>query len=156
MTKTVTGILIDPFTRTVEAVQVPDTTTEALLAYLYATLQCQMVSCSALPNGDTGYYDDEGLLMDWDQQAFFQFTPYPYPVPGRWLITRMTPGLERDVLHDCKTTVDALRASVKWIEPKDVVVPSPTFTEYDKDGKPGQTHVVDGGDGTWSYKNQPN
>lgn len=158
MSKTVTGILIDPFTRTVSTVQVPDGSTDALLNFLYRSIQCDMVGCSSLPNEDSGYYDDDGLLKPWDQQAFFHVIGwFDYPLAGRWVVTRFTPGVDEDYdpLEDCVTDVDALRALIKWVAPQDVVVPSPSFIEYDEAGNVSSSKPVDGGSGVWTFDNQP-
>lgn len=158
MSKTVTGILIDPFARTVTPVQVPDGSTDALLHFLYANIQCDIVGSSGLPNEDSGYYDDDGLLKPWDQQAFF-YVPgwFDYPLAGRWIVTRFTPGVEEDYdpLSDCATDIDKLRATIQWVAPQDVVVPSPQFVEYDKAGNVSSAKPVDGGSGVWTFDNQP-
>lgn len=148
------AILIDPFKKSVEAITYSEQATHDFLDYLYKIIGTEELSCSVLSNGDTAWYDDNGLRKPWEQQAFFQFFGFPYPVTGRWFIMRLEGGMDRDTHYDCRTTLADL-ASLTWVIPKDVVVPAPHFIKYDKDGHITEQGPVDGGSPVWDYNNQP-
>lgn len=155
-----TAILIDPLQRTITPVQLD---VVPLLEHLKAVeqlLQYDSLGSRQLRNGDAAYFDDRGLYTPWEQQGFFTLpSELPYPLAGRWLIVRYEADEEdydkEEQLADCASDIVALRKLVKWVEAKDVSIPSPTVTRLDKDGKPTSTRVLDGGTGTWTIDTPP-
>lgn len=76
------ALLIDPANQTVTTVELPDTGDK--LPAIYKHLQCDTFDAATLPNGDTVYVDDEGLLKP--LQHFFAVRGMPEPFAGRGLV----------------------------------------------------------------------
>lgn len=74
--------LIDPANRTVTTVELPDS--KDRLTAIYRHLQCDTFDVAGLPNGDSVYVDDEGLLKP--MQHFFAVRGMPEPFAGRGLV----------------------------------------------------------------------
>jgi len=74
--------LIDPANRTVTTVELPDS--KDRLPAIYRHLQCDTFDVAGLPNGDSVYVDDEGLLKP--MQHFFAVRGMPDPFAGRGLV----------------------------------------------------------------------
>lgn len=76
------ALLIDPANQTITTVELPDTGDK--LPAMNEHLQCDMFDVVTLPNGDTVYVDDEGLLKP--LQHFFAVRGMPEPLAGRGLV----------------------------------------------------------------------
>lgn len=100
--------LIDPFTRTVEEVPYSGHYSD-----IYRLTQCDTFTVVGLPRNDALYIDDEGLLGDITQQAFFRFAGYPTPLAGRGLI--LGTDVEGDTTNPEMTLEDAQKA-VTWTD----------------------------------------
>lgn len=74
--------LIDPAKRTVTTVELPDS--KDRLTAIYRHLHCDTFDVAGLPNGDSVYVDDEGLLKP--MQHFFAVRGMPEPFAGRGLV----------------------------------------------------------------------
>lgn len=150
------AILIDPMLRSITAVTLTNSPPGTELARLKQFVGTDNLSCSRLPNGDTGWYDDNGLFVPWTEQAFFTMPGFSYPLAGRWLITRYDMDDEgEEALQHCRTELDFLNAMVGWIDAQAVAIPSPTVATLDKEGNTVSVRVLDGGDGVWTFENQP-
>jgi Domain of unknown function (DUF3846) len=79
--KMLTGILIDPFAKTVTMVEV----VHDLSAY-YKLLDCDLVDVIRLTPHVDLWIDDEGLLKEPPNQAYFYLGDYPSPIAGRALL----------------------------------------------------------------------
>lgn len=105
--KLINAILIDAKARSVTAVQF-DVDGDHL-----ALVDCNLVEAITLPNGDTGWVDEEGLLTN--PQDFFEMPEhYPQPIAGRCLITGTEWNDEGDVMVDAKSTVAEVKATIRW------------------------------------------
>lgn len=74
--------LIDPANQSVTTVELPDS--KDRLTAIYRHLQCDTFDVATLPNGDTIYVDDEGLLRP--LQHFIAIRGMPEPFAGRGLV----------------------------------------------------------------------
>ena len=75
------GILIDPFKRTVNDVE-----TDSSLDEIYSLLCIDMITAVAFDREHVMFLDDEGLLKNKDEQAYFQLKGADQPFAGRGLI----------------------------------------------------------------------
>lgn len=117
--KMINAILIDPVARTVTTVQV-DADTPNQLEQMYKLIGCELVEAVNLPNGDTGWIDEEGLLHG--PQGFFEMPYYPQPLAGRCLITGTEWNDEGDVMVDAKTTIESIEKDIQYWTPMDLKV----------------------------------
>jgi hypothetical protein len=76
------AILIDPFTQTITEVKMVDTK----LQTIYALLECNIITITSLANGIDMVLDDEGLLKDSENQAYFKFGIGSQPFAGKALV----------------------------------------------------------------------
>jgi hypothetical protein len=76
------AILIDPFTETIIEVKMVDTKIQTI----YALLGCDVITMTGLANGIDMILDDEGLLKDSENQAYFKFGIASQPFAGKALI----------------------------------------------------------------------
>lgn len=155
--KQCTAILIDPVAKTVTPVQLDphDNRASPHLADLYKLVGTDEVGTSTLQNGDSMWYDDNGLLRDWSAQAFFLAPFCPTPIAGKVIVTRYEPGLDEDTLLDCNTDITRLQQAIQWVAPKAVEVPAPTISKQGEDGTMTAPVPLDGGATTWTFANNP-
>jgi len=154
------AILIDPFKKKVEAVNIeagtydvigkhifPNSTEEERKQYICA------VERYPLGMGHIGYIDETGMWKDWDYQAFFRLANGQV-IAGRMLILydKPQPGGSTDI-GASPLPVLAVLPLVTWVEPKDVRVPATTLTTIDKDGKAHIEYLDDVAE--WAYDHQP-
>ena len=76
------AILIDPFTETVMDVTMVDTK----LQTIYALIGCELITITSLAEGIDMILDDEGLLKNSENQAYFKFGITSQPFAGKALI----------------------------------------------------------------------
>jgi hypothetical protein len=76
------AILIDPFTQTITEVKMVDTK----LQTIYALIGCDLITITSLAEGIDMILDDEGLLKDRENQAYFKFGITSQPFAGKALI----------------------------------------------------------------------
>lgn len=80
------AILIDPRTKTLEGIELPDDS-RARMERIYALLGCSYVDCVRLDTGrDAVFVDDEGLLGDLSAQRFFWLEGTHSPLAGAGVI----------------------------------------------------------------------
>jgi hypothetical protein len=103
------AFLIDPANKAISTVELPDTGDK--LPAIYKQLQCDTIDAVPLPNGDTIYVDDEGLLKPILQ--FFAVRGASQPFAGRGLVV----GIDAHGRSVTPTiTLAELTNSVKFIE----------------------------------------
>ena len=148
------AILIDPFDRKVTSIELPadpDAVWAAMKSHVFpdggGLLERVCISDTVCI-----YIDEEGLLIDWDAQAFFQL-PGMHILAGRAVIV----GEEEDsdgyraLLPQWPEIVENL---IKWIDPKDVRVPAPSICDADENLQPvGEPKYF--GPKEWTYEQQP-
>lgn len=156
-TTTRSAILIDPVARSVTALQlaVHDNAAMPHLQDLYTLLGTDELGHSRLPNGDSMWYDDNGLLKDWGAQAFCLAPFCETALAGRVVVTRYLPGIDEDELLDCRTDLALLQQAIQWIAPKAVEVPAPTVSSSRADGTMSEPVPVDGGAPVWTFADHP-
>ena len=76
------AILIDPFNETITEVKMVDTK----LQTIYALIGCDLITITSLAEGVDMILDDEGLLKDSENQAYFKFGIGSQPFAGKALI----------------------------------------------------------------------
>jgi hypothetical protein len=76
------AILIDPFNETITEVKMVDTK----LQTIYALIGCELITITSLAEGIDMILDDEGLLKDSENQAYFKFGIGSQPFAGKALI----------------------------------------------------------------------
>lgn len=164
--KTVRAILIDPARRAIEPIQLTDTRDiMAFLRELYGIIGTDEITATRLPNGDSAWYDDNGLLRPWDKSHFFTMPPFVGSLVGRWVIMRSRDRhdiqddelIEWTEMLDCQTRIDELAALVRWIEPQNAAAPAPTMQRMNLDGTPaGPVEKLDpAGPRIWTYNDNP-
>jgi hypothetical protein len=165
------AVIIDPFTRTIDPASLdlsPDNSYSALRRAVFrdgSGFLCH-VGLGPLPRTPlapslslSGYVDDEGIFMDWDQQAFFRLARDAAPLAGRMVIVASdVEGETRPIPADfLPLLVERLREIVEWIEPQQVRVPVPTFQQLDDNLQPvGEPEpLTPDGRAEWDYNHQP-
>lgn len=81
-------LIIDPHQKTVTEVEHPDS-----MAGIYKLLHCEMIEAAYPPlpgKGDLIYVDEEGLLGNLSEQAFFLMEGYPQPLAGYGMVLNTT------------------------------------------------------------------
>lgn len=151
------AILIDPLAKTVSTVMlaVHDNQSRPHLDDLYQLIGTEELGHSTLRNGDSMWYDDNGLLKDWSQQAFCLAPFCDTALAGKIVVTRYQPGAEQDTLLDCRTDKIALQQAIQWVAPKAVEVPAPTISETGADGHMTEPVPLDGGAAVWTFADNP-
>ena len=149
----VKAILIDPFERTVTAIEITSTTdVKAHLRELHALIGTDEISMQMVPGRDCMWFDDNGMLRDWDKQAFCLAPFYPEPLANRLVITRYTNmGLDDEAAIDCQMDIDQLRQAIQWVAPKSVEVTAPYVVSLDT----GEKSSLYGGPEVWTHKDHP-
>ena len=100
--------LIDPFEQQINKVNL-----DGSLDTIYRHMQCRVFDAVRLKTGEVIYVDDEGLLMEPTQQAFFALPKWsPAVLAGRalWIGTDSEGG---DT--DPTTNIDIVRSLIVWI-----------------------------------------
>jgi hypothetical protein len=160
------AILIDPRARTIEPVTLTGKNAyHALKAGVFPgeTGRGLIEHVNLGPMGHrftaSGYVDEEGLLMDWSQQAFFRLDEGMHPLAGRMVIVLTDPEGETAGLPERlrQGMLAQLRKTVRWLDPKDVRVPAPSFTPIGPDFQPTGPAEPLTPDGVteWDYDHQP-
>lgn len=146
---TIQAIHIDPFTKTIRLLDMPNDF-ERMKAEL---LQCGYAEAVDLGEGVTAWVDEEGLLMDWDKQAFCCFILHEQTLAGHIVMTGTSQG---GGMGDLPADVDVefVTGMVRWLKPQDVRVPAPTITTWGGSGPP-VTAPLDSKTTEWNYANQP-
>lgn len=104
MSKTMKGILIDPFAKTVEWVSV-----EPGIDAIYALIQAQPFDIVRLPHNHSLFIDDEGLYRE--NQAYWQLPSFARPMAGRSLILGDTDDGDN---KSCQYEIKRIRDAIVW------------------------------------------
>jgi hypothetical protein len=154
----VNAIVIDPYTRTIRFVDLPDIAGDDNGRDAY-----NMLRLAIFEGQDVGiiqgiqvgeqhmlWIDEESLLKPWEDQAFFSVNGNP-PIGGRGVIV----GLDHDGgTLPCTGALAPVVNGVQWVEPRDVVVPAPTWQRMNGELEPeGEPEVLDGGPAEWTFAN---
>lgn len=152
------AVLIDPFSKSVHSVSLPDddgAQYEALRALIFKDRpRVGYVEHISLGAGHGLYLDEEGLLSDWDEQKFFAFIRgdgSPLYIAGRAIVVSDT---EDGGMASCALTIVTIYHSIKWVDAKDVDVAAPRVHSCDADGNI-RTELIDAGSDRWNYANRP-
>jgi hypothetical protein len=79
---------------------------------LYKELECEMFTCIELPNGDSLYIDDEGLLLD-EPIGAFMLKGFLQPLSGHGLIIGIDDKTGES--NDCKYTIEFIKKNVEFL-----------------------------------------
>ncbi|MFN3886120.1 MAG: hypothetical protein ACK4MG_04105 [Aquabacterium sp.] len=157
--KLVRAVLIDPFARKVTFTR----TTGRLDGPhgLYQLIGCEYAE--AVSVGDMGrgagrvrmvaWIDEEGLLKDWDEQAFSLTPFYPEPLAGRVVLMAEQPGTQTPVdVPFAESGLAMIAAAVMWLHPKSVEVTAPYIETMGADGHVQREPLGNQtADGKWTY-----
>ncbi len=114
MKKTFHALVINPQLHTVTAAAFSEV---EQLAQFYLAIGCSCVTALQLPNGDTAWGDDEGLLVR-EPSFFRQRSWYPEPLAGIWIVTGTKWIGGDDQLADCLTTVEEVQEAIRFLSPQ--------------------------------------
>jgi hypothetical protein len=149
------AIHINPWSKTITEVQISKGDTyEALRSVVFAGKERGLLEACSLGAGHVAFLDEEGLLLDWDHQAFFGMVRQDgsvQTIAGHAVILR-NDGYGGET--DCTLPIEMIQATVLWIDREDVRTPAPTITTIGKDGDE-VTEPLDGKTTEWTYNNQP-
>lgn len=153
MHTTIKAVVINPFTRTITETRLARDQHGSVYGALRDTI---------FPDRDLGYLehlsvgmshglyiDEEGVLRDWDEQAFFKLGA-ELVIAGIGVIVLDTSDGES---ADCFLPVDLVATQVTWLDTRAVRVPAPVMTSMDQDGTVHTTLLA--GCEEWTYDNQP-
>ena len=101
------AILIDVIKRTVSLIEI-----EKGIDGIYKAMGCELFTCPfILPNEDTLYVDDEGLLNGNMENGFFKIEGYSEFLAGNSLLLGSN---EEGGSEDVKSNVDDIRKKIKF------------------------------------------
>ena len=106
------AILIDPFTQTITEVKMVD----SKLQTIYALIGCDLITITSLADGIDMILDDEGLLKDSENQAYFKFGISSQAFAGKALIVATDSEWNVDSLPE-KVSVDKINDRVIFFKP---------------------------------------
>jgi hypothetical protein len=102
------AFLIDPFTKTITAVEY-----DGNYKSIYKMLGCDLFDVVELPDfEDAIYVDDEGLMVAACDQAYFMVRELPRPLAGKGLVLGTNDDGES---ADPLVTIEQLTARVRWV-----------------------------------------
>jgi hypothetical protein len=106
------GILIDPFTRSINEIE-----TSGTLAEIYSTLEVELITVVSIGQDDALFLDDEGLFVPKEVQEYFYWRGSNQPYAGRGLIL----GIEDEGENtDTNLTAEDVRRLVTFIDKADI------------------------------------
>lgn len=153
--------IIDPFRRVIRPALLPlkedreaglDAYEALLAAVSTADREVRMIERVDLGAGHAIYVDEEGLLANWDSQAFFRLGGPDGPTfAGIGVIVGET---EAGGVGHCLLPEELIRSKLEWIEPRDVRVPAPVFQSINPETGSVETEYLTGSQ-WWTYDNQP-
>lgn len=154
---TIKCILIDPWTKTVEHVDIAATGDRALYPAIKAAVFGPNADDEIMGHVRIGakhglYLDDNGLRKDWDRQRFFSLGTKENhrDLAGRAVIVHDLPDGDAG---ECKLPIRLIRETCRWLDAREVEVPAPTLTTLLPDGSVRTTPLE--GVSTWTYARQP-
>lgn len=147
------AILIDPFAKTVRELYTSGAY-DVIKRLVFVDLLGRSGYLEAVYIGadHSMYIDEEGLLVPWDEQAFFELglPSNCRQIAGRAVIFKNTDDGDN---ADCELPVSIVARTVRWIGAQAVSVAAPVLTTVGKDGdvKRELLHGVE----RWDYLHQP-
>ena len=102
------GILIDPFTKTIEEV---DTTGK--LPEIYSMLGVELITIVHIGESDVLFLDDEGLFVPRDEQEYFYWSGSNQPYAGKGLIIGTD---EEGDSTDAEIDLEEVKQRVRWLD----------------------------------------
>lgn len=102
------GILIDPFTKTIEEVE-----TTGKLPEIYSMLGVELITIVHVGETDVLFLDDEGLFVPREEQEYFHWKGSNQPYAGKGLII----GTDEDGdSTDAEATLWEVMSKVHWLD----------------------------------------
>jgi hypothetical protein len=104
--------LIDP-----KMLQVTKVTIGTDYTEIYKFIECSCFTTIEINNkGDALYIDDEGLLVDWNEQVFFKYEGWYGPLAGKGLVLGcdLNTGESRSPI----ITLEEVQRAVSYITPR--------------------------------------
>jgi hypothetical protein len=149
------AILIDPIKREVVHCDVPQDSEGSTYAGLRALVFQHGDRLGYLEHVHVGvghglYIDEEGMLTDWDGQAFFDIGGLT--VAGVAVLVGSPPDGDT---ADCRLPIELVQSKITWLHPKEVRVPAPFMQTFDEQGNDEVTLLSGRGVEYWTYDNQP-
>ena len=127
---TIKAILIDPFNKTVTAIDMPND----FDAMKSDFIKCDLAEAVEFGEGVTGWIDEEGLLKNWDDQAFTLISG-SVTLAGRIVLTGSDDeGDMADLPEGIDLEFVTSMADFKFIPPQEVRVPGSKFITINPDG----------------------
>ena len=102
------GILIDPFSKTIEEV---DTTGK--LPEIYSMLGVELITIVHIGESDVLFLDDEGLFVPRDEQEYFYWSGSNQPYAGKGLIIGTD---EEGDSTDAEIDLEEVKQRVRWLD----------------------------------------
>lgn len=102
------GILIDPFTRTIEEVE-----TTGKLPEIYSMLGVELITIVHVGETDVLFLDDEGLFVPREEQEYFYWKGSNQPYAGKGLIIGTD---EEGDSTDAEATLWEVMSQVHWLD----------------------------------------
>lgn len=99
------GILIDPFTKTVEEIE-----TSGKLAEIYELLGVEIVTAVSIDEENSLFLDDEGLMVPKGDQEYWQLRGANQPYAGKGLIL----GLDEEG-ENVDATIELLEVAMRVV-----------------------------------------
>jgi hypothetical protein len=106
------GILIDPFTRSINEIE-----TSGTLAEIYSTLEVELITVVSIGQDDALFLDDEGLFVPKEVQEYFYWRGSNQPYAGRGLILGTD---EEGENTDTSLTAEDVRRLVTFIDKAEI------------------------------------
>lgn len=151
------AILIDPHMRMLTMIELPvnaegDADYEAIRHAVFGDGERGLLQAVNIGAGHSMFIDEEGLLMDWEKQAFFQLgrPPACHTFAGRAVILRDT---DEGGTSSCLLPLALVAGKTVWLDPREVDVPAPVLITQDERGNEEVTLLA--GVERWTYGNQP-
>jgi hypothetical protein len=151
------AIHIDPFTKTIREVEVAtnaegDADYEALRSFVFQGRERGYIELSNLGGDHCIVIDEEGVLCDWDTQAFFSLgrRESAATFAGHGLLMRKT---DDGCLTDSTLPLSLVQSLCTWLDPREVTIPAPVLQTVAPDGTVELEYLA--GTECWDYENQP-
>lgn len=155
--KTIKAILIDPHAKTVSHCDVEldahHSSYEGLRDLIFKYSEGKGLLQAVNVGGNHSLYiDEEGLLMDWDSQAFFSMGRAAQSMTLAGVAVLMSDTIDGDT-GPCTIPIEFVQAVVRWMPPSEVRVPAPYMETMNDDGSVNREYIA--GVQEWTYENQP-
>lgn len=126
---TLRAIHIDPLARTITEIAMPDD----FKAVKRDVLHCDLAECVHLGGGVDAWIDEDGTLIDWDQQGFVRLAGQ-ITLAGQVLLTGADERRGHWADLPAGVTVAQVRSLCQFLDPREVELPGSSITMYEADG----------------------